>query len=77
MGCRVLVNTDDNYFCFACNTTDVAFGPLLYAPEGEDLEKASDDFRVFLKKDPRVFECEVLRKKWYRFCKKKGWEDLY
>ena len=77
MGYPVLINEEINAFCFSCSTTEVAFGPLLYLPEGEDAEDASEAFIKFLRIDPRTIGVELIREKWFRFCKKKGWKDHY
>ena len=67
MGYFILKDSEDNQFCFACNTTDVAFGPIMYVPDGEDVDEVADEFVKWLKKDPRSIDPEDIRTKWLKY----------
>lgn len=67
MSCNVLANADDTLACFFCDTTDVAFGPIVYGcVHGSKSEGATarlGEFRLWLSVDPRsVPVCELMDK---------------
>ena len=72
MSCVSIIDQESRNFCFACNTVDRAFGPLMYVPEGRDLEETVEAFRDFLEKDPRQFTDEELCTKWCKFYEEEG-----
>ena len=69
MGCVTIIDKEKDYFCFACNTTDVAFGPLFWVDPDTPgfIDDLAADFLEFLGKDPRLFKEGELIKKWLEF----------
>ncbi len=69
MGCVTIIDREQDYFCFGCNTTDVAFGSIIWVdPElHQDIDEVVKDFLEFLGKDPRLFKEGQLMKKWIKF----------
>ena len=39
MACESIIDKERKYLVFACNTSDVAFGPLIYYGDIEDIEE--------------------------------------
>ena len=72
MSCVNIIDREKNYFVFACDTTDTAFGPLMYVPEEHDIDEVAESFRESLGKDPRRFEDSELCKLWNEFYLKEG-----
>jgi len=63
----ILKSEDDGeHFCFACNTSGIAFGPLMYFPESGKWGTV-EEFLEFLGCDPRTLEKDKLVDKFYEF----------
>lgn len=72
MAFEVIIDDTNHRACFMCNTTGVAFGPVLDVPDylSEDqIEELVEDFVRFLNSDPRDVEQSALTSKWYEFYK--------
>jgi len=67
MSCITIIDREENYFCFACNTTDVVFGPLFYVSIDDDIDEVVKLFREYIGIDPRMLEHGDLLDKWYKF----------
>ena len=67
MACVILADERLGYFCFACNTTDVVFGPLCYVPKELDLRETANDFEKYLEEDPRSYEVSELCERWNKW----------
>lgn len=72
MGCENIVDKEKGYFVFACNTSETAFGPLFHVPDDEDVSDVADEFRKYLKKDPREFDDGEIMEMWIKF---RGYDD--
>lgn len=69
MACETIIDESKRYFVFACNTTDRAFGPLMWVPDrAGDIEEVSENFKDFLGDDPRRFEHDEISIMWLQFC---------
>jgi len=69
------MDKETNQACFACNTTDTVFGPIMSANDGLDIETLVDDFREDLGKDPREFDNADLCNRWNEFYLREIGED--
>ncbi len=69
MSCDTLTNGDDTLACFFCDTSDVAFGPVVYGEATTGAREKLEAFRLWLGVDPRsVPVCELMDKfsEWIR-----------
>ena len=64
MSCILIHDKENQQGSFACNTTDVTFGPLMY---GE--KEKMDAFWDTLKEDPRSYKDDVLCDMWNKYDK--------
>ena len=63
MSCATLANADDTLACCFCDTTDVAFGPVVYGSAAKGATEKLEAFRLWLGVDLRsVPVCELMDK---------------
>ena len=71
MAFEVIIDDQANRACFMCNTTGIAFGPVLELPDYinsvDKIEELIGDFVEYLGQDPRAVAESDLRSKWYEF----------
>lgn len=75
MACVPIIDEEKGIFCFSCNTTDYAFGPLMNLPDNADPNSLIESFRNYLGKDPRTIDDEEIRREWYSFLREEGFDD--
>ena len=63
MSCANLVNIDNTLACFFCDTTDVAFGPVIYGTSLVGAVERLELFRLWLNADPRSIPVDELMNK--------------
>ena len=61
---------------FVCDTSDTAFGPVHYSPDGTDAREFMWDFMTELPQDPRVYTEEELEGAYYDY-REERYPDQY
>jgi hypothetical protein len=67
MSVEILANAEDTQAAFFCNTTDWAFGPVMYGLGHNSAYETADTFLKWLPDDPRVYGDGTLAAKWSDF----------
>jgi len=65
MGVNVIGNGEEA--AFVCDTSDTAFGPVHYAPDGTDAREFMWDFMTELPQDPRLYTGRELEETYYDY----------